>query len=174
MLYVESVTCVYESEVCMRGNVFKSMQSKMFYTLFYRNDTWPRFLIFVIIVFYATVFALFVISYVYIFSGAWVSNSVKDTVTAPDNFVAPLVTNVLETTEAEATPVPVSQTKVSINGNSVPIPKDGSIHKEVSTENGNASINVSMQSSGSTNAESTSSIDVSVSSSSNTVREIGQ
>ncbi|HEY8886790.1 MAG TPA: hypothetical protein VIM31_04835 [Candidatus Microsaccharimonas sp.] len=159
-----------------------------FYALFHRNDAWPKLLVFVIILFYATIFALFALSYTYIFSGLWGSGSVpvrmvgdgtyvnmmKDTTLLPQDITTSLDTSVLGGVSNDTAAVPVVQTNVRVNGTAVPVPHNGSIHKEISTGSGNASIDVNVQSNGSTNVESSSSINLSVSSSSSTVGEVQQ
>lgn len=191
MLNLELVTYVYESEVCMRGNMLRGTGERMngqFYSLFHRTDAWPKFLVFVIVAFYVTVFALFVVAYVYIFSGLLgkgvegipmrtISSKLdvfKSTSMLPQNLTSSLDTSVLQTVSSDAATNPALHTNVQINGNNVPVPSNGSVHKEISTGNGNASFDVSIQSSGSSNANSSSSLDLNVSSSSNTVSEIQQ
>ena len=193
MLNLELVTYVYESEVCMRGNMLKGTHGRMngqFYSLFHRDDTWPKFLVFVIIIFYATIFALFALSYTYIFSGLWGSGSghlpvrivgdqvnvLKDATLLPKDLTASLDTNVVETITANKITPNTAKARVQINGVSVPVPDNGSVHKDISTatNNGSASLDVNIQSNGSSNSESTSTVDLNVSSSSNTVSESRQ
>lgn len=188
MLNIELVVYVYESEDCMRGNILRGTHGRMddqLYGSFHRNEAWPKLLVFVIILFYVTIFALFALSYAYIFSGLWGSgngslparmvgegtniNVLKDESPLPDNLPAPLDTSVLESINSDTVSAPVVQTSLRVNGDNVPIPDNGSVHKEISTGSGNASIDVNVQSNGSTNSESSSSIDLNVNSSSSTL-----
>jgi hypothetical protein len=188
MLNIELVAYVDESEGCMRGNILRGAHGRMddrFYASFHRNEVWPKLLVFVIILFYVTIFALFALSYAYIFSGLWGSGSgslpaqsvgnsahvnvLKNATFLPQNIATSVDTNLLESMNNNTTSVPVAQTNLQVNGNNVPIPDNGSVHKEISTGSGNASIDVNVQSSGSSNTASSSSIDLSVSSSSSTL-----
>ncbi|MDB5179751.1 MAG: hypothetical protein JWN12_383 [Candidatus Saccharibacteria bacterium] len=193
MLNLELVAYVYESEVCMRGNILRGAHSRMndqFNALSHRNDAWPKLLVFVIILFYVTIFALFALSYAYIFSGLWGSgsgrlpaqmvgdgaslNMLNDATPLSQNTPTSLDTNVLESINNDTASTPATQTSVRVNGNSVPVPSNGSVHKEISTGSGTASIDVNVQSNGSSNTASSSLIDLSVSSSSSTLSEVQQ
>jgi hypothetical protein len=162
-----------------------------FNALFHRNDAWPKLLVFVIILFYATIFALFALSYTYIFSGLWGNgggsvpirmvgddsnlNVLKDATPLPQDTTTSLDANVLQNSiDNDTATAPVTQTNVQVNGNNVPVPNNGSVHKEISTGSGNASIDVSVQSNGSSNTESSSSIDLNINSSSSTSGEVQQ
>jgi hypothetical protein len=177
----------------MRGNILKGTHGRMngqFYSLFHRDDAWPKLLVFVIIVFYVTIFALFALSYTYIFSGLWGSNTgrlpvrtvgsdvnvLKDVTAVPKNLATSLDTNVIESiTTSTAVPSTLAPaTSVRVNGNTIPVSNGGTVHKEISIGNGAASIDVSVQSNGSSSSSSSSSIDLNVSSSSNTASEVQQ
>lgn len=161
-----------------------------FNAMFHRNDAWPKLLIFVIILFYATIFALFALSYTYIFSGLWGNgggslpvrmvgdgtsvNVVNDATPLPQDMTASLNTNVVQTVDNNTTAVPITQTNVQVNGDTIPVPNNGSVHKEISTGSGNASIDVSVQSNGSSNSASSSSVNLNVNSSSSTQSEVQQ
>lgn len=193
MLDLELVTYVYESEVCMRGNILGGAHGRVngqFNALLHRDAVWPKLLVFVIVIFYATIFALFALSYAYIFSGLWGNGSgngsgsgsvpvrmagddvnvLKGTTLLPQNITASLDANVSKS----SAPAPATQTNVRVNGSTVSVPNNGSVHKEISTGSGNASIDVSVQSNGSSDSESSSSIDLSVSSSSHTAGQVQQ
>lgn len=80
--------------------------------------------------------------------------------TQESNNVAPSTNQQAETNETK------SDVKVRVDGKTIDVPENGSIHKEITTENGSASIDVSTQSnSSSNNSRTRSSIKVDVDSS---------
>jgi hypothetical protein len=173
----------------MRGNILKGTGGKMngqFYSLFHRDEVWPKFLVFIIIIFYTTIFTLFALSYVYIFSGFLGSGNngtpsqmihsridvSKSLVTIPEAITSSIDMNVIQPVSDAETATSVPHTNVQINGTHVSVADTGSVHKNISTGLGNASFDVTMQSNGSSNADSFSSVDLTVGSSSRTVSEV--
>jgi hypothetical protein len=151
------------------------------YALFHSYHTWPRSAILIIAIFYIVVFAVFALSYVYIFTGTAsgyriTSDSQINIGTSPVSLsgdspaaIGPLETSDIQVTTAAANVVnPAAHTSVHIDGKNIPTSSDGSIHKVVSSDGSNASVDVTVDSNGSTGSRTSSSVDVTVQTSSHT------